>query len=171
MIASYEKALPLQGVKDRSQVTDIIVFGDEALPAGLLSLSMKFWLLPVITISRIDALLILIPFLLSATPLGPLVFPKGACLSHRSSILMNIALTTLMHQRSELDTVVIALPCRPRLRQCGYELRHSERNDSGAASRVSNRKAIMQSIQDHKAPRVFEGVPTMYMFMLNHPEL
>jgi long-chain acyl-CoA synthetase len=31
-------------------------------------------------------------------------------------------------------------------------------------------KAIMQSIQDHKATR-FEGVPTMYMFMLNDPEL
>jgi long-chain acyl-CoA synthetase len=31
-------------------------------------------------------------------------------------------------------------------------------------------QAILQSIQDHKAT-LFEGVPTMYMFLLNHPEL
>jgi long-chain acyl-CoA synthetase len=35
---------------------------------------------------------------------------------------------------------------------------------------VFEEKAILQSIQDHRAT-MFEGVPTMYMFMLNHPEL
>ena len=31
-------------------------------------------------------------------------------------------------------------------------------------------KTILQSIQDNQAT-MFEGVPTMYMFLLNHPEL
>ena len=36
--------------------------------------------------------------------------PKGASLSHHN-ILLNVAMTALMHQRSDTDTVVTALPC------------------------------------------------------------
>ena len=37
IIASYEKALSIQGVKEKSGVSEVIVFGDEPLPEGLLS--------------------------------------------------------------------------------------------------------------------------------------
>ena len=128
---------------------------------------MKYWLLAVITISRIDALLILIPALLFATPLELPVFPRGACLSHRS-ILLNIAMTALMHQRNERDTVVTALPC-PHVYGNVVMSGAIQNGMTLVLHPAFEEKAIMQSIQDHGAT-LFEGVPTMYMFMLNHPD-
>ena len=37
VIASYEKALSLKSVKENSQVRELIAFGDDALPDGMLS--------------------------------------------------------------------------------------------------------------------------------------
>lgn len=165
VIASYEKALPLQGVRDKSQVTDIIVFGDEALPEGLLSFN------EILINSNDDFTVDAIDTDSLSTicyTSGTTGFPKGACLSHKS-ILMNIAITTLMHQRSELDKVVIALPCA---HVYGNVVMSSaiQNGMTLVLHAAFEPKAIMQSIQDHKATR-FEGVPTMYMFMLNDPEL
>jgi len=74
IIASHEKALPLQGVKDKSEVKEIIVFGDEALPAGLLSFNE---ILAIAVMISVSAILILIPALLFATPLELPVFPRA----------------------------------------------------------------------------------------------
>jgi long-chain acyl-CoA synthetase len=78
-------------------------------------------------------------------------------------------MTALMHQRSDRDTVVTALPC-PHvygnvIMSCAIQ------NGSTLVLHPAFEEAtILQSIQDHKATR-FEGVPTMYMFLLNHPQL
>jgi long-chain acyl-CoA synthetase len=94
--------------------------------------------------------------------------PKGAMQSHRA-VMLNGAMTAQMHLKSSLDTVVTALPC-PHVygnvvfngaMMYGLTLVLHPRFDPAE---------ILASIQLHKAT-MFEGVPTMYMYMLAHPEL
>jgi long-chain acyl-CoA synthetase len=94
--------------------------------------------------------------------------PKGAMLSHRA-ILMNTAMTSTYHVRTEHDTVVSALPCSHVYGNivmnsaiaCGMTL---------VLHAVFEAKAILASIENYRAT-MFEGVPTMYMYLLNSPEL
>lgn len=94
--------------------------------------------------------------------------PKGAMLAHRS-VVLNSAMTALMHGRSSSDTVVTALPCAHVYGNVvmngafmtGMTLVLHERFEE---------QAVLESIQTHKAT-MFEGVPAMYMFLLNYPEL
>ena len=94
--------------------------------------------------------------------------PKGAMQSHRA-VILNGAMTAQMHLKSELDTVVTALPC-PHVygnvvfngaMMYGLTLVLHARFDAAE---------ILRSIQAHRAT-MFEGVPTMYMYMLAHPDL
>ena len=94
--------------------------------------------------------------------------PKGAVLTHRS-ILMNTAMTATMHVRTAADTVVSALPCS-----------HVYGNivmNAGIAygmtlvlHKTFDAERVLQSIQAHRAT-MLEGVPTMYLFLLNFPKL
>lgn len=94
--------------------------------------------------------------------------PKGAMLSHRS-ILFNSAMTATFHVRTASDVVVSALPCSHvygnivmnSAIQCGMKL---------VLHKVFDEKAILESIERHRAT-LFEGVPTMYMYLLNSPYL
>lgn len=94
--------------------------------------------------------------------------PKGAVLTHHG-ILMNTAMTATMHGRTAADTVVSALPC-------SHVYGNIVMNSAIAygmtlvlhSSFDVNR--ILRSIQDHRAT-MFEGVPTMYMYLLNSPQL
>ena len=165
VIASHEKALSIQGVKEKSDVRELISFGDEALPEGVLSFKGllaagddKFEIVDV----DVDSLSTI------GYTSGTTGHPKGACLSHRN-ILLNVAMTALMHQRSDRDTVVTALPC-PHV-YGNVVMSGAIQNGMTLVLHPAFEEAtILQSIQDHKAT-LFEGVPTMYMFMLNHPEL
>lgn len=94
--------------------------------------------------------------------------PKGAVLSHRA-VLMNTLMTSLMHGRREGEVVVSALPC-PHVYgnvvmnsavACGMTLALFQRFDEGT---------ILDAISRYRAT-LFEGVPTMYMRLLNHPAL
>lgn len=165
VIASHEKALSIQGVKEKSDVREVIAFGDEALPDGMLSFnrilddsSDQF------EIDEID------PQSLSTIGYtsGTTGHPKGACLSHHG-ILLNVAMTALMHQRSEKDTVVTALPC-PHVYGNVVMSGAIQTGMTLVLHPLFEEKTILQSIQDNQAT-MFEGVPTMYMFLLNHPEL
>ena len=164
VIASYEKAVSIENVKAKSQVKELIAFGDQALPAGILSFNdMLADSSDDFTIGDIDTdSLSTIGYTSGTTG-----FPKGACLSHRS-ILLNVAMTALMHQRNERDTVVTALPC-PHVYGNVVMSGAIQNGMTLVLHPAFEEKAIMQSIQDHGAT-LFEGVPTMYMFMLNHPE-
>ena len=165
IIASHDKALSLQGVKEKSSVREVIAFGDEALPDGMLSFdaildenSDEF------EVAQIE------PQATSTIGYtsGTTGRPKGACLSHHS-ILLNVAATALMHQRSEKDTVVTALPCS----HIYGNVMMSGAFQTGmilVLHPLFEEKTILQSIQDHQAT-LFEDVPTMYMFLLNHPDL
>ncbi|KAA1192694.1 long-chain fatty acid--CoA ligase [Pseudohalioglobus sediminis] len=165
VIASHEKALSIQRVKQKSEVRELVSFGDEALPEGVLSFNGllaagddKFEIVDV----DVDSLSTI------GYTSGTTGHPKGACLSHRN-ILLNVAMTALMHQRSDRDTVVTALPC-PHV-YGNVVMSGAIQNGMTLVLHPAFEEAtILQSIQDHKAT-LFEGVPTMYMFMLNHPEL
>jgi len=94
--------------------------------------------------------------------------PKGAMQSHRAVILKG-AMTAQLHAKSASDTVVTALPC-PHVygnvvfngaMLYGLRLVLHPRFDA---------VEMLASIQTHKAT-MFEGVPTMYMYMLAHPDL
>jgi len=165
IIASYEKALPLQDVKEKSKVRELIAFGDESLPEGMLSFnellersddSFQAGEIDSDSLSTIGY------------TSGTTGHPKGACLSHRN-ILLNVAMTALMHQRCERDIVVTALPC-PHVYGNVVMSGAIQNGMTLVLHPAFEEKAIMQSIQEHKAT-LFEGVPTMYLFMLNHPEL
>ena len=93
--------------------------------------------------------------------------PKGAMQSHRA-VILNAAMTAQLHLKTPLDTVVTAVPC-PHVygnvifnaaMMYGTKLVLHPRFDAGE---------VLASIAAHKAT-MFEGVPTMYMYMLVHPE-
>jgi long-chain acyl-CoA synthetase len=93
--------------------------------------------------------------------------PKGAMQSHRA-VILNGAMTAQLHAKTPLDTVVSALPC-PHVygnvvfngaMMYGLRLVLHPRFDAGE---------VLKSIADNRAT-MFEGVPTMYMVMLVHPD-
>jgi long-chain acyl-CoA synthetase len=94
--------------------------------------------------------------------------PKGAQLTHRC-VYMSTALTATIHVRQRGERVVSALPFphvygNVVMNACflvGMTLISHERFDAGWA---------LESIQKHRAT-LFEGVPTMYYYMLVHPQL
>ncbi len=94
--------------------------------------------------------------------------PKGAVLSHRS-ILMNTAMTATFHMRTSADTVVSALPC-------SHVYGNVVMNAAIAYGMTLVLHAsfdavrILSSIEKHRAT-LFEGVPTMYMYLLAEPRL
>ncbi len=164
VIASHEKALSLKSVKENSQVRELIAFGDDALPDGMLSFN-------ELLAAGGDAFQIpeIAPDSLSTIGYtsGTTGHPKGACLSHHG-IVLNVAMTALMHQRSDRDTVVTALPC-PHV-YGNVVMSGAIQNGMTLVLHPNfEEQTILSSIQEHKAT-LFEGVPTMFMFLLNHPE-
>ena len=165
VIASHEKALSLKSVKENSQVREVIAFGDDALPDGMQSFNELLagggdaFQIPEIDLDSLSTI---------GYTSGTTGHPKGACLSHRS-IVLNVAMTALMHQRSDRDTVVTALPC-PHV-YGNVVMSGAIQNGMTLVLHPNfEPQTILKSIQEHRAT-LFEGVPTMFMFLLNHPEL
>jgi long-chain acyl-CoA synthetase len=139
-----------------------IVFGGEDLPGAapfdeLISRPARFEAVPVA------------PEQLSTIGYtsGTTGHPKGAMQSHRA-VILNGAMTAQMHAKTCADTVVTALPC-PHVygnvvfngaMMFGLTLVLHPRFDAAE---------ILASIATHRAT-MFEGVPTMYMYMLAHPD-
>lgn len=94
--------------------------------------------------------------------------PKGAVLTHRA-ILTNTAMTATMHVRTAADTVVSALPCSHVYGNVvmnaaiGYGM-------TLVLHKVFDAERVLRSIAAERAT-MFEGVPTMYMYLLEHPGL
>jgi long-chain acyl-CoA synthetase len=94
--------------------------------------------------------------------------PKGAMQSQRA-VAANIALTATMHVKSALDTVVTALP-----------LPHVYGNvvvNGGLMTGMTvvllarfDERAVLEAVERYRAT-MLEGVPTMYQYLLNSPEL
>jgi len=94
--------------------------------------------------------------------------PKGAMQSHRA-VILNAAMTAQMQMRGSNDVVVSALPCphvyanviMQSMMLFGCKLVLHARFDAGK---------VLTDIASHKAS-IFDGVPTMYMYMLNDPKI
>lgn len=163
VVGSHDKVAALAGCESRTNVQHIISFGPAAgsLYAfdALLDDASDSFVIPDIEQSGLSTI---------AYTSGTTGHPKGAMLSHRS-ILLNTALTSVMHVRHASDVVVSALPCAHVYGNivmnstiaCGGLLVLHER---------FSEKDVLQSIETHRAT-LLEGVPTMYMYMLNYPEL
>ncbi len=164
IIGSRDKLEPIVSLLGSGTVEALICFGDDA-PEGttgfaeLLDGQSAEFAVPDIDPAALSTI---------AYTSGTTGHPKGAMQSH-TSVAMNIALTALMHGRTHEDTVVSALPC-PHV--------YGNVVVNGALMigmtlvmhATFAEEAILQSIQEYGAT-MFEGVPTMYMFLLSHKGL
>ena len=93
--------------------------------------------------------------------------PKGAMQSHKA-VILNGAMTSQMHMRDEHDVVVSALPC-PHVYANVIMTGMMMFGTKLVLHKTFDPLTIFKDIETHKAT-IFDGVPTMYMFMLNSPE-
>jgi long-chain acyl-CoA synthetase len=93
--------------------------------------------------------------------------PKGAMLSHRN-VLTSTAMTATMHVRTQADTVVTALPCSHVYGNVVMNAAFWYGMTLVLIRKFSEQDALA-SIQRYRAT-MFEGVPTMYMYLLSYPK-
>lgn len=164
ILASREKGEALLDIKGDSPLQQVVLFGEDA-PSGAHS----FGDLLRQSKPECDSVNIAADSLSTiGYTSGTTGHPKGAMLSHRN-VVLNSSLTANMHVRTSADTVVTPLPCAHVYGNvvmngaflCGMTLVLLERFNEAEA---------LNAIQRHKAT-MFEGVPTMYMYLLNCREL
>jgi long-chain acyl-CoA synthetase len=94
--------------------------------------------------------------------------PKGAMMSHEA-VILNAAMMAQMHVRTSSDTTVTALPL-PHV-YCDVVMNGAFQTGMTFVLHPRFVEAdVLASITRHKAT-MFEGVPTMFMYLLNHPDL
>jgi long-chain acyl-CoA synthetase len=164
LIGSSQKLSPLMGLKGAGSVRELICFGDD-IPQGAR-------LFGDLLNGGADPASRHTPLLDETCAIGytsgTTGHPKGAMHSHRN-VLMNAQLTALMHGRGESDVVVTALPL-PHV--YGTVVLNSTLITGGTLVLHPrfDEIEILRSIEEHGAT-LFEGVPTMYFFLLNHARL
>ena len=163
LLASRDKGAPLLDMMDGTSLKEIVIFGDH-VPAGARAFdALLAESAPELQIAKVS------PDALSTIcyTSGTTGHPKGARHSH-TNVIMNAALTATMTVRTRHDTVVTALPCP-------HVYGNVVMNTSFLYGMtlvllpLFEPAAVMQAIQDHKAT-LFEGVPTMFMYLLADPE-
>lgn len=164
ILASAEKGVPVLGVRDRSEVAEIVLFDDSSAP-GARSFA------EVLDSGSVDFAPVAVdPDQLSTIcyTSGTTGHPKGAMQSHRS-VILNAAMTAQMHVRTQHDVVVTALPC-PHV--YGNVVMNAAMmfGSTLVLHATFVETEVLESIQRHRAT-MFEGVPTMYLYLLNHPAL
>ena len=164
IIGSGDKLEPIVNLVGSGTVEALLCFGDD-VPRGTTGFAeLLDGQSAVFAVADIDA----VALSTIAYTSGTTGHPKGAMQSHLS-VAMNIALTALMHGRTHDDTVVSALPC-PHVYGNVVMNGAFMTGMTLIMHRTFNEEAILHSIQEHGAT-MFEGVPTMYMFLLSHPKL
>jgi len=84
-------------------------------------------------------------------------------------VLVNAFMTANMHMKTSQDRVVTALPCA---HVYGNVVMHGELALGGTLILLPrfNELDALEAIQKYQAT-MFEGVPTMYLYLLSHPDL
>ena len=90
--------------------------------------------------------------------------PKGAMQSHEA-VILNGSMMSQLHMRGSDDIVVSALPC-PHVYANVLMTGMMMFGTKLVLHKTFEVEAIFEAIKIHKAT-IFDGVPTMYMFMLN----
>ena len=163
IITSADKVVGIMGVKDSSNVTSIISFGDA--PEGAISIddliSRNMTPPPMVEIT---------PEALSTIGYtsGTTGHPKGAMQSHKA-VITNGAMTSQLHMRGPDDIVVSALPC-PHVYANVLMTGMMMFGTKLVLHKIFDPAMVLQDITVHKAT-LLDGVPTMYMFMLNSTAL
>ena len=161
IITSADKAVGIMGVKNSSNVASVISFGDA--PAGAISfddlISRNMAPPPMVDVA---------PEALSTIGYtsGTTGHPKGAMQSHKA-VIFNGAMTSQSHMRGRDDVVVSALPC-PHVYANVLMTGMMMFGTKLVLHKLFDPAVVLQDIAAHKAT-IFDGVPTMYMFMLNSP--
>lgn len=165
LLASGEKGSRVLGVRDAPTLSEIVLFDDDAVVDGVRS----FTRLVARDGERVEVAPV------APTDLSTICYtsgttghPKGAMQSHRA-VLLNSAMTAQMHLRTSRDTVVSALPC-PHV--YGNVIMNSAMmyGLTLVLHTTFVETEILASIERHRAT-MFEGVPTMYLYLLDHPAL
>jgi long-chain acyl-CoA synthetase len=163
LFTTSDRAAPIIKLKDETELAEIITFGS-GTPDGAISFdnlisggrdSFDTALVDVTSLGKI------------CYTSGTTGFPKGAMLSHQN-VVLNAAMTAAMNMRVADDVQLTALPCAhvygaAIMNLCmlfGSTFVMMERFDAGET---------MNAVQTHKAT-IIDGVPTMYFYMLAHPE-
>ena len=164
ILASQAKGSSLASIKGDSPLQEIILFGDD-VGAGARSFNQLIKQHEP-TIDPVDTP----PEQLSTIGYtsGTTGHPKGAMQSHRA-VLLNAAMTATMHVRTAADTVVSALPL-PHV--YGTVVMNSALLYGGTLVLIErfSEAEMLAAIQTYRAT-LLDGVPTMYMYLLNYPEL
>ena len=164
LIAAADRCAALDGAAVREKLRHAIAVGDGAADGwlgfeALLDGSRKGVEPVVIEVEALSTI---------AYTSGTTGRPKGAMQSHRS-IHFNAVMTAVMHARDSHDVVATALPC-PHV--YGNVVMNSTFLVGGTLVLHARFDAgeMLRSMERERAT-LFEGVPTMYFFMLAHPDL
>lgn len=164
IIASPDKVAPILHLVGKTGVKGVISFGDDIEEGAISFEAMLKANTPPPPPLEVD------PESLSTIGYtsGTTGHPKGAMQSHRA-VIINGAMTSQVHLRGPEDTVVSALPC-PHV--YGNVLMNGMMmfGTKLVLHRTFDPEAVITDIEAHKAT-IFDGVPTMYMFMLNSPAI
>jgi long-chain acyl-CoA synthetase len=98
---------------------------------------------------------------------GTTGFPKGAMLSHRN-VVLNAAMTAAMNMRTEHDIQFTGLPLAHVYGTVVMNLSFLLGLTFVMLEKFDAQQAL-ESIQRHKVT-ILDGVPTMYLYMLAHPD-
>ncbi len=164
VLSSADKGQALLSIKGDSPLQEVILFGDE-IPKGARSFN------EMLRQSRPEFDNVNVAAETLSTigyTSGTTGYPKGAMLTHRG-VLLNSTMTANMHVRTSTDTVVTALPCAHVYGNVVMNGAFLFGMTLVLLERFSEKDAL-EAIQTHRAT-MFEGVPTMFMYLLNYPEL
>jgi long-chain acyl-CoA synthetase len=163
ILASQAKGGALAAIKGDSPVKEIVLFGDE-VGMGALSFNQL-----IAEHSPEQTPVAVLPDQLATIGYtsGTTGHPKGAMQTHRA-VLLNGAMTANMHVRTAADTVVSALPL-PHV--YGNVVMNGALLFGGTLVLIERftERETLNAIQTYRAT-IFDGVPTMYMYLLNFPQ-